>query len=75
LVVKEQAAKFTLGKAIGTSMAITAKFNKCDKENSKAACKFSTDGFHNSIAEQLSKRLEPKDGFALAWIKMIFLIQ
>jgi hypothetical protein len=63
LVVKEH-AKFTLNNTIATSITITTKSNKYNRENNKAACKFLIDGLDKILAEQVSEWLKPNYGFS-----------
>jgi hypothetical protein len=75
LVVAKAHAKFTLDNAITTTMASAVKLHKYNRENNRAACKFLLNSLDKSLAEHVSKHLEPKDGFALSWIQMTLLIQ
>jgi hypothetical protein len=63
LLVKEH-AKFTLDNTAATSITITTKLNKYDRENNKAACKFLIDNLDKILAEQVSEWLKPNYGFS-----------
>ena len=68
-------SRFTVSSAKDQSAFLQNKFDSFDKINDRAARLYLLDSLDPELSLQIEEKLEPKDGFTVAWLQLLRSIQ